>query len=73
MTRITACTPCEAQTNPGFGGNSPVTAATVLVKKRPKSRLPQALIDLADPQFQEELEDFAVRSHYLERKAVVAA
>lgn len=50
-----------------------MTAATVLVKKRPKSRLPQALIDLADPQFQEELEDFAVRSHYLERKAVVAA
>jgi acyl-CoA hydrolase len=31
-----------------------------------------ALIDLADPQFQAELEDFAVRAHYLERKAVVA-
>jgi acyl-CoA hydrolase len=29
----------------------------------------EALIAIADPQFQTELEDFAVRSHYLERKA----
>ena len=28
-----------------------------------------ALIAIADPRFQEELEDFAVRAHYLERKA----
>jgi acyl-CoA hydrolase len=32
----------------------------------------QALIAIADPRFQPELEDFAVRAHYLERKAVVA-
>ena len=33
----------------------------------------QALIAIADPRFQADLEDFAVRSHYLEReKAVVA-
>jgi acyl-CoA hydrolase len=32
-----------------------------------------ALIEIADPRFQSELEDFAVRSHYLERKAVVFA
>jgi acyl-CoA hydrolase len=31
-----------------------------------------ALIAIADPQFQGELEDFAVRSHYLERKAATA-
>lgn len=29
----------------------------------------QALIAIADPRFQAELEDFAVRAHYLERKA----
>ena len=28
----------------------------------------EALIAIADPQFQQELEDFAVRAHYLERK-----
>jgi len=33
----------------------------------------EALIAIADPQFQAELEDFAVRSHYLERKAAVCA
>lgn len=32
-----------------------------------------ALIGIADPRFQSELEDFAVRSHYLERKAAVFA
>jgi acyl-CoA hydrolase len=31
----------------------------------------EALIAIADPRFQAELEDFAVRSHYLERKAAV--
>ncbi len=31
----------------------------------------QALIAIADPRFQGELEDFAVRSHYLERKPAV--
>ena len=71
--RITACTPCEAQTNSGFEGNLPLTAVAVSVKKRPKSRLPQALVHLADPKLQNEWEDFAVRAHYLERKAVVAA
>lgn len=30
----------------------------------------EALIAIADPRFQAELEDFAVRSHYLERRAV---
>ena len=29
----------------------------------------EALIAIADPRFQAELEDFAVRAHYLERKA----
>lgn len=29
----------------------------------------EALIDIADPRFRNELEDFAVRSHYMERKA----
>jgi acyl-CoA hydrolase len=33
----------------------------------------EALIAIADPRFQAELEDFAVRSHYLERKAAAAA
>ena len=33
----------------------------------------EALIAIADPQFQPELEDFAVRSHYLERKTATAA
>jgi acyl-CoA hydrolase len=32
----------------------------------------EALISIADPQFQGGLEDFAVRSHYLERKAATA-
>jgi 4-hydroxybutyrate CoA-transferase len=32
----------------------------------------EALIAIADPQFQEELEDFAVRSHYLENKSTGA-
>ncbi|MGA7858466.1 MAG: acetyl-CoA hydrolase/transferase C-terminal domain-containing protein [Terracidiphilus sp.] len=32
----------------------------------------EALIAIADPQFQTELEDFAVRAHYLERKRDVA-
>ncbi len=32
----------------------------------------QALIAIADPRFQAELEDFAVRAHYLERKPAVA-
>lgn len=30
----------------------------------------EALIEIADPRFQQELEDFAVRAHYLERNAV---
>ena len=30
----------------------------------------EALIAIAEPKFQAELEDFAVRAHYLERKAV---
>jgi acyl-CoA hydrolase len=33
----------------------------------------EALIAIADPRFQAELEDFAVRSHYLERKPVLLA
>jgi len=33
----------------------------------------EALIAIADPRFQQELEDFAVRSHYLERKTARAA
>ncbi|MGA2674716.1 MAG: acetyl-CoA hydrolase/transferase C-terminal domain-containing protein [Terracidiphilus sp.] len=33
----------------------------------------EALIAIADPRFQAELEDFAVRSHYLERKTAVCA
>ena len=33
----------------------------------------EALIAIADPRFQAELEDFAVRSHYMERKAAVYA
>ncbi len=33
----------------------------------------EALIAIADPRFQAELEDFALRSHYLERKAGVCA
>ena len=33
----------------------------------------EALIAIADPRFQQELEDFAVRAHYLERKAVGVA
>jgi acyl-CoA hydrolase len=32
----------------------------------------EALIAIADPRFQQELEDFAVRSHYLENKSVGA-
>ena len=32
----------------------------------------EALIGIADPRFRQELEDFAVRAHYLERKAVCA-
>ena len=32
----------------------------------------KALIAIADPRFQQELEDFAVRAHYLERKTAVA-
>jgi acyl-CoA hydrolase len=32
----------------------------------------EALIAIADPQFQGELEDFAVRSHYLEHTATAA-
>jgi 4-hydroxybutyrate CoA-transferase len=32
----------------------------------------EALIAIADPRFQQELEDFAVRSHYLEQKAAGA-
>jgi acyl-CoA hydrolase len=31
----------------------------------------EALIAIADPRFQQELEDFAVRAHYLERKAAI--
>jgi len=31
----------------------------------------EALIAIADPRFQAELEDFALRAHYLERKAAV--
>jgi len=30
----------------------------------------KALIAIADPRFQQELEDFAARAHYLERKTV---
>jgi acyl-CoA hydrolase len=30
----------------------------------------EALITIADPRFRDELEDFALRSHYMERKAV---
>jgi 4-hydroxybutyrate CoA-transferase len=33
----------------------------------------QALIAIADPRFQQELEDFAVRAHYLERERSAAA
>jgi len=33
----------------------------------------RALIAIADPRFQQELEDFAVRAHYLEREKTVAA
>ena len=33
----------------------------------------QALIAIADPRFQQELEDFAVRAHYLERERTPAA
>jgi 4-hydroxybutyrate CoA-transferase len=33
----------------------------------------QALIAIADPRFQQELEDFAVRAHYLERERPAAA
>jgi hypothetical protein len=47
-------------------------AARVPARKKPKFRLPQALIGLADPQFQNELEDFAVCRHDLQRRAVVA-
>jgi acyl-CoA hydrolase len=32
----------------------------------------EALIAIADPRFRNELEDFAVRSHYLDRKASAA-
>ncbi|HKR26286.1 MAG TPA: acetyl-CoA hydrolase/transferase C-terminal domain-containing protein [Acidobacteriaceae bacterium] len=32
----------------------------------------EALIAIADPQFQQELEDFALRAHYLERKPATA-
>jgi len=32
-----------------------------------------ALIEIADPRYQSELEDFAVRSHYLERRTMVFA
>ena len=31
-----------------------------------------ALIAIADPKFQPELEDFAIRAHYLERSAAAA-
>jgi acyl-CoA hydrolase len=31
-----------------------------------------ALIAIADPRFQQELEDFAVRTHYLEREKTAA-
>jgi acyl-CoA hydrolase len=30
------------------------------------------LIEIADPRFQGELEEFAVRAHYLERKTAAA-
>jgi 4-hydroxybutyrate CoA-transferase len=33
----------------------------------------QALIAIADPRFQQELEDFAVHAHYLERQKTAAA
>jgi len=33
----------------------------------------EALIGIADPRFKQELEDFSVRAHYLERKAPVFA
>ena len=33
----------------------------------------QALIAIADPRFQQELEDFAIRAHYLERERTAAA
>ena len=33
----------------------------------------KALIAIADPRFQQELEDFAVRSHYLDRKTLAVA
>ena len=33
----------------------------------------EALIAIADPRFQEELEEFAVRSHYMERQKMVVA
>ena len=33
----------------------------------------EALIGVADPRFQQELEDFAVRAHYLERKTATYA
>jgi len=33
----------------------------------------QALIAIADPRFQQELEDFAVRAHYLEREKTAAS
>jgi acyl-CoA hydrolase len=33
----------------------------------------RALIAIADPRFQQELEDFALRAHYLEREKAVAA
>jgi acyl-CoA hydrolase len=30
------------------------------------------LIAIAEPRFRDELEDFAIRSHYMERKAAAA-
>ena len=32
----------------------------------------EALIAIADPQFRDELEEFAVRSHYMERQVAAA-
>jgi acyl-CoA hydrolase len=33
----------------------------------------EALIGIADPRFQQELQDFALRAHYLESKAATYA
>ena len=37
------------------------------------ARTREALIAIADPRFKQELEDFALRAHYLERKAMTFA